>query len=215
MECHFYKNRIQDYFDGQLDEIEERELEAHAAYCESCAEDLAEMEALFIGLLEMPPVKVDASFSEEVLAAIDVQRYRVRPRDVLGEVFRIPGQVMPAPARLGVALVALAGIVGAAFGMGFYGRLVLAETISFGGLLYSRIESGLAFVGNSLGRLGESLALLRPLIDMIESALQLGTREASGNIALVGLLIFTLSSVALATFVRRSGRPTLGHVRLF
>lgn len=215
MDCRMCQNKIQDYLDGQLDDLEARELGAHTALCPECAEVMGDYAVLFEELGDLPRVTVDEAFATEVLGALDLNRYRTRPGDVLAEVLSIPGQVIPAPARLAAVASVLTAFVAALLWVGFYGREILAWGLSAGDQVIDGVSGAAGFVGAGLTRLGESLLLLRPLLDMLESAFHLGKGEMDGNIVLVGLLLFALSSIALAHFIRRNGRPSYHHVSLY
>jgi anti-sigma factor RsiW len=215
MNCFEYQNRFQSYLDGALDEIESRELEAHVAFCASCQAELREIEHVFETLDHMPVLTLDRAFEEEVLAAVDVRQYRARPADVLREVLAIPGRVMPAPARLAVSTLALTTMVGLVFTLAFYGGRIAASAGSFFTVVGNKAEASAAFLASCLSRLGEVAGLFEPLFEQIAVALHLGHQEVNGDLALVALVLFTLSSMALMRFIRRSQRPAYHHARSF
>src|SRR5947209_3090034 len=57
-----YSSMLSPYFDGELDEIEQRRVERHLGYCEQCTEELERLGALSAVLLSIPtPIVPSAS----------------------------------------------------------------------------------------------------------------------------------------------------------
>jgi len=80
-----WMDRLQDRLDGDLDEAERREVDAHLADCTSCQAQLAQFEALDQVLLAATPrLSLDAAFDARLLSEIDAideqQRTRLRER---------------------------------------------------------------------------------------------------------------------------------------
>ena len=75
MDCSYYRERINEYVDGEMDYMQVAELQAHLSFCPDCAVELAQTGELRGALadwgrleLALPP-----GFAERVMAAVELE----------------------------------------------------------------------------------------------------------------------------------------------
>ena len=76
MDCSYFRERINDFIDGELGYLEVAELQQHLSFCPDCALELAEMSEVrgalaAWGRLELAP---PPGFAERVTAAVELER---------------------------------------------------------------------------------------------------------------------------------------------
>ena len=81
MDCSYFRERINEYIDGELDYLQVAELQAHLSFCPDCAVELAQTGELRgalagWGRLELAP---PPGFAERVMAAVELEPAPARP----------------------------------------------------------------------------------------------------------------------------------------
>jgi anti-sigma factor RsiW len=75
MDCSYFRERINEYVDGEMDYMQVAELQAHLSFCPDCAVELAqtgELRGVLAdwGRLELAP---PPGFAERVMAAVELE----------------------------------------------------------------------------------------------------------------------------------------------
>ena len=75
MDCSYFRERINEYVDGEMDYMQVAELQAHLSFCPDCAVELAqtgELRGVLAGWgrLELAP---PPGFAERVMAAVELE----------------------------------------------------------------------------------------------------------------------------------------------
>ena len=107
MDCHLFKLLIQRYYDGELEAVEIAEYEQHRRSCERCRALDAEFASLFSVLEGIPLFEPSADFNSEVMARVDVARYRESPARKAAGLFGGAWNRLPAPVRITGSITAV------------------------------------------------------------------------------------------------------------
>jgi len=128
MDCSYFRERINQYIDGEMGYMEVAELQAHLSFCPDCATELAQVGEVrgalaAWGRLELatPP-----GFAERVMAAVELEPVPGSPKpfgqavedtlqkldDTLGRIPLPGGRTIPVKNVIGWGLAAVAVAVG-------------------------------------------------------------------------------------------------------
>lgn len=127
MDCSYFRERINEYIDGEMGYLEVAELQAHLSFCPDCAAELAQTGAVRGALAEWGRVELAAppGFAERVMAAVELEpvpgsskplgRAVSDALDALDETLgRIPlpgGRTLPVKHVIGAGIAAAAVII--------------------------------------------------------------------------------------------------------
>jgi anti-sigma factor RsiW len=128
MDCSYFRERINEYVDGELGYLEVAELQDHLSFCPECATELAQVGEVRGALagwgrleLATPP-----GFAERVMAAVEIEPAPGSPRsltrvvedvlqtldDTLGAVPLPGGRTIPVKNLIGWGIATAAVIIG-------------------------------------------------------------------------------------------------------
>jgi hypothetical protein len=128
MDCSYFRERINEYVDGELGYLEVAELQEHLSFCPDCATELAQVGAVRGALagwgclqLATPP-----GFAERVMSAVELEPAPGAPRpltqvfedllqkldDTLGAVPLPGGRTIPVKNLIGWGIATAAVIIG-------------------------------------------------------------------------------------------------------
>lgn len=77
MDCHLFRMLVQNYYDGEMDAVERAEYEKHRSLCNACLKVDRRFAEIFSALDGVPVLEPSNGFNENVMAAVDISRYRV------------------------------------------------------------------------------------------------------------------------------------------
>jgi len=126
MDCSYFRERINNFIDGELGYLDVAELQQHLSFCPDCAAELAQLgkvrgDLAAWGRLELAP---PPGFAERVTAAVELEPAPAKPfgravndaLDKLDETLgRIPlpgGRTIPVKNVIGWGLAAAAVVIG-------------------------------------------------------------------------------------------------------
>jgi len=128
MDCSYYRERINEYVDGEMDYLQVAELQAHLSFCPDCAVELAQTGELRgaladWGRLELAP---PPGFAERVMAAVELEPAPGAPRtagqlldetlrkldDRLGSISLPGGRTIPVKNVIGWGVATAAVVIG-------------------------------------------------------------------------------------------------------
>jgi anti-sigma factor RsiW len=128
MDCSYFRERINEYVDGEMDYIQVAELQAHLSFCPDCAVELAQTGELrgvlaHWGRLELAP---PPGFAERVMAAVELEPAPGAPKSVgrlvdetfrkldekLGSIALPGGRTIPVKTLIGWGLATAAVVIG-------------------------------------------------------------------------------------------------------
>jgi anti-sigma factor RsiW len=134
MDCSYFRQRINQYVDGELGYLEVAELQAHLSFCPDCSTELAQVGGVRgtlagWGRVELAP---PPGFAERVMAAVELEPAPGSPRpiaqvvedvlqkldDTLGAVPLPGGRHIPVKNLIGWGLAAAAVVIGIESGLG-------------------------------------------------------------------------------------------------
>ncbi|RPH41939.1 MAG: hypothetical protein EHM91_09760, partial [Planctomycetota bacterium] len=104
-DCRRYQDLIEEYLDGTLDESRLQELKAHAAACETCAEELRRsdvMREVIVDAFEPPTAAKDAA--AQIVAKCPSRPCEVRVRSIHGRMALAAGILLAVGTIVGFAL---------------------------------------------------------------------------------------------------------------
>ena len=137
MNCRHFEMLIQKYYDGELDAAEMAEYENHLGSCPSCMGLDAQFAAVFGALDEIPLAEPSPGFDMNVMAKVDVARYRKSALSRAAGAIRGGWDRIPFPARV-------AGGIAAVFG------LFIAVYTPMIGMIAAATGKAATFVGSGL-----------------------------------------------------------------
>lgn len=127
MDCSYFRERINEYIDGEMGYLEVAELQAHLSFCPDCAAELAQTGAVRGALAEWGRLELATppGFADRVMAAVEAEPAPGSPRpsgravndalDRLDEALgRIPlpgGRTIPVKNVIGAGIAAAAVII--------------------------------------------------------------------------------------------------------
>jgi anti-sigma factor RsiW len=128
MDCSYFRERINEYVDGEMDYMQVAELQAHLSFCPDCALELAqtgELRGVLAdwGRLELAP---PPGFAERVMAAVELEPAPGAPKSVgqlvdetlrklderLGSIALPGGRTIPVKTLIGWGLATAAVVIG-------------------------------------------------------------------------------------------------------
>jgi anti-sigma factor RsiW len=128
MDCSYYRERINEYVDGELGYLEVAELQAHLSFCPECAAEIAQVGAVRGALAEWGRLELVSppGFAQRVMAAVELEPAPGSPRpigrlvedvlqkldDALGAVPLPGGRTIPVKNLIGWGLATTAVIIG-------------------------------------------------------------------------------------------------------
>ncbi len=75
MDCSYFRERINEYIDGETGYLEVAELQAHLSFCPDCAAELAQTAAVRVALAEWGRLELATppGFADRVMAAVEAE----------------------------------------------------------------------------------------------------------------------------------------------
>lgn len=116
MDCHLFKLLVQRYYDGELDPVAVSDYEQHRRSCRACRELDAEYATFFAVLRDIPKLEPSHSFNADVMARVDISRYRVRAGRRVAGIFSGAWGFLPAPIRIGSVVAVVFAFFVTAYG---------------------------------------------------------------------------------------------------
>ena len=128
MDCSYYRERINQYVDGEMGYMEVAELQAHLSFCPDCAAELAQVGEVRGALAAWGRLDLAAppGFAERVMAAVELEPALGSPKpfgqavsdtlqsldDALGRIPLPGGRAIPVKNVIGWGLAAAAVVIG-------------------------------------------------------------------------------------------------------
>ncbi len=128
MDCSYYRERINEYVDGEMGYMEVADLQAHLSFCPDCAEELAQTGAVRGALAAMGRLELATppGFAERVMAAVELEPAPGSPKplgqvvdevlqrldDTLGSIPLPGGRTIPVKNVIGWGLATAAVVIG-------------------------------------------------------------------------------------------------------
>lgn len=144
MKCHIFKMLIQRYYDGELSPAEMAEYDNHIIKCEGCGELDRQYVAVFTALEGIEFLEPSPGFDRNVMAQVDISRYRVGVVRKAASALRSAWRGLPSPVRA-------TGYIAAAF----------ALFVAVYSPILSMIASG---IRNLIGMVGSGIFLIQTFI---------------------------------------------------
>jgi hypothetical protein len=202
MNCRHFEMLIQKYYDGELDAVEMAEYENHLGSCPSCLGLDAQFAAVFGALDEIPLAEPSPGFDTNVMAMVDVARYRKSAFSRAGVAIRGGWDRLPFPARVAGGIAAVFGLFIAVYtpmiGMIAAATGRAATFVGSGLYIMRRVIEDPSVIGNYLATSTNYRLAGKILLETFE-------KQVSG-IQLSHIVIAGLSAAVLVVLVVRATR---------
>ena len=202
MNCRHFEMLIQKYHDGELDAVEVAAYENHLESCPSCMELDVQFAAVFGALDEIPLAEPSLRFDANVMARVDVARYRKSALSRAGVAIRGGWDRLPFPARVASGIAAVFGLFIAVYtpmiGMIAATTGKAATLVGSGLYIVRRVIEDPSVIGNYLATSTNYKLAGRILLETFE-------KQVSG-IQLSHIVIAGLSAAVLVVLIVRATR---------
>lgn len=100
MKCHLFRMLVQNYHDGALDPAQSAEYENHLRGCDACRSIDSRFAGVFGALEKMELFEPSEDFNSNVMAQVNVARYRITPAKKAVILLKHFWEELPSPIRV-------------------------------------------------------------------------------------------------------------------